>query len=71
MELFEPGRIGKLQIKNRIVMAAMGIAGLAEPDGGISSRVMTISLMSPRNFTTPSMGDRKILHRRTLIFSWR
>ena len=40
MKLFEPGRIGKLQIKNRIVMAPMGIGGLVEPDGRISSRAI-------------------------------
>ncbi len=36
LNLFEPGKIGKLQIKNRIVMAPMGIGGLAEPDGTLS-----------------------------------
>jgi len=40
VKLFESGRIGKLQIKNRIIMAPMGVAGLAEPDGGISSRII-------------------------------
>lgn len=39
-KLFEPGRIGKLLIKNRIVMAPMGIVGLIEPDGRISERVI-------------------------------
>jgi 2-enoate reductase len=39
-KLFEPGRIGKLQIKNRIAMAPMGIIGLIEPDGRISQRVI-------------------------------
>ena len=39
MKLFEPGRIGKLSIKNRIVMAAMGMrGGLIEPDGRLSQR---------------------------------
>ena len=33
MKLLEPGRIGKLEIKNRIVMAAMGAHGLHESDG--------------------------------------
>ena len=37
-KLFEPGRIGKLAIKNRLVMAPMGIIGLTEPDGRISQR---------------------------------
>jgi 2-enoate reductase len=37
MKLFEPGTIGKLGIKNRIVMAAMGNR-LIEPDGRFSQR---------------------------------
>ena len=38
LKLFQAGKIGKLKIKNRIVMAPMGIGGLAEPDGRISQR---------------------------------
>ncbi|MCK4722298.1 MAG: 2-enoate reductase, partial [Dehalococcoidia bacterium] len=38
MKLFEPGKIGKLSLKNRIVMAPMGIVGLTEPDGRLSQR---------------------------------
>ncbi|MFH1087660.1 MAG: FAD-dependent oxidoreductase [Chloroflexota bacterium] len=38
MKLFEPGRIGNLQVKNRIVMAAMGPRGLGELDGRFSTR---------------------------------
>ncbi len=38
MKLFEPGKIGKLSLKNRIVMAPMGIGGLVEPDGRLSQR---------------------------------
>ena len=40
MKLFEPGRIGKLSLKNRIVMAAMNIVGggLLEPDGRLSQQ---------------------------------
>lgn len=34
MKLLEPCRIGNLEIKNRIVMAAMGIRGLCDPDDG-------------------------------------
>ncbi len=30
MKLLEPGRIGKLEIKNRIIMAPMGIRGLCD-----------------------------------------
>ena len=40
MELFKPGRIGKLQIKNRIIMAVNGNYGEADPDGGLSSRAI-------------------------------
>lgn len=39
MKLFEPGRIGRLAIKNRIVMAAMGNM-LQEMDGGITQRAI-------------------------------
>ena len=39
-KLFEPGRIGKLSIRNRIVMAPMGIIGLTEPDGKILQRAI-------------------------------
>jgi len=39
MRLFEPGKIGKLQTKNRIVMAPMMITGgLTEPDGRLSQQ---------------------------------
>ena len=40
MKLFEPGRIGRLSVKNRIVMAPMGIGGLGEPDGRMSPRAV-------------------------------
>ena len=40
VKLFEPGRIGKLSIRNRIVMAPMGIIGLTEPDGRILQRAI-------------------------------
>jgi len=36
--LFEPGKIGRLTIKNRIAMAPMGLFGLVESDGRISQR---------------------------------
>jgi 2-enoate reductase len=38
MKLFEPGKIGKLRLKNRIVMSAMGCGGLAQLDGNLSQR---------------------------------
>ena len=40
MKLFEPGKIGKLSLKNRIAMAPMGITGLVEPDGRLSQRAI-------------------------------
>jgi 2-enoate reductase len=39
-KLFEPGRIGQLSIRNRIVMAPMGIIGLTEPDGKLLQRAI-------------------------------
>ncbi len=38
MKLFEPGQIGELTIKNRVIMAAMNPIGLVEPDGRLSQR---------------------------------
>ena len=40
MKLFEPGKIGKLIVKNRIAMAPMSIGGLVEPDGRLSQRAI-------------------------------
>lgn len=37
-KLFEPGKIGRLSIRNRIAMAPMGIIGLTESDGSISQQ---------------------------------
>ncbi|MFC1825688.1 hypothetical protein ACFL9T_23505, partial [Thermodesulfobacteriota bacterium] len=39
MKLFEPIRIGRLQVKNRIVMPPMGM-GYANEDGTVSERVI-------------------------------
>lgn len=38
--LFEPGKIGNLVTKNRIVMCPMGIGSLADLDGGFSRRLI-------------------------------
>ena len=38
LKLFEPGNIGRMPVKNRIVMAPMGIVGLRNPDGRLSQR---------------------------------
>ena len=40
MNLLEPGRIGNVEIINRIVMAAMGAHGMHEPDGDWSERFL-------------------------------
>jgi len=39
-KLFEPAYIGKLELKNRIAMAPMGIVGMATPQGGFSQRAI-------------------------------
>ena len=38
MKLFDPGKIGKVKLKNRIVMSAMGCGGLVQLDGCLSPR---------------------------------
>ena len=38
MKLLQPGRIGTLEIKNRVVMAAMGVRGLCDADGDWGER---------------------------------
>ena len=40
MKLFEQGKIGKMVLKNRIVMAPMGTSGLADKDYGYSQRLI-------------------------------
>jgi 2,4-dienoyl-CoA reductase (NADPH2) len=40
--LFEPVRVGKIELKNRIVMAAMGIGGPLCPDGRVSERLKAL-----------------------------
>ena len=40
VRLLESGKIGKLLIRNRIVMAAMAVGALAEPDGRMSERLI-------------------------------
>ncbi|MHB8106546.1 MAG: oxidoreductase [Candidatus Cryosericum sp.] len=39
-KLFEPIKIGKVEIKNKISMAPMGIGGLATNDGGFNQRAI-------------------------------
>jgi 2-enoate reductase len=40
VKLFSPGKIGKMVLRNRLVMAPMSIIGLIEPDGRISQRII-------------------------------
>ena len=49
MKLFEPGRIGRLHLKNRIIMAAM-LTGLNEPteEGRLSQRAIDFYLARAR-----------------------
>lgn len=72
MKLFEPGRIGKLTLKNRIVMAPL-LTGLTEPveDGRLSPRdidfyvaraagglgMIITSVMRPNRRLEPSFGE--------------
>ncbi len=51
MKLFEPGTIGKLSIKNRIVMPAMNVGPLGEPDGRISQRLIDFYVERARGGT--------------------
>ncbi len=39
MKLFEPGKIGNIELRNRIVMAPMGMGRMDEPDGNWGERV--------------------------------
>ncbi len=38
MRLFEPAKLGKLSVQNRIVMAAMGLGDLVDADGTLSQK---------------------------------
>jgi len=38
LKLFEPGLIGKVVLKNRMVMTPIAIGGFLDPDGGLSQR---------------------------------
>lgn len=51
MKLFEPGTIGNITIKNRIVMAPMGMGRIAEPDGRWGERVLEYYVTRARGET--------------------
>jgi 2-enoate reductase len=40
MKLFEPGKIGKVCVKNKIVMSPMGVGGLIDPSGKFTQRAV-------------------------------
>ncbi|MFH1775610.1 MAG: 2-enoate reductase, partial [Chloroflexota bacterium] len=61
MKLFEPGRIGNLPLKNRIIMAAMDTSGLKEPDGTLGQRAMDYYLARARG------GVGMIIHGSNLV----
>jgi len=44
MKLLEPGNIGRLTLKNRVVMTPMGMFGVPNPDGSLSPRGMEFYL---------------------------
>jgi 2-enoate reductase len=46
--LFEPIRIGRIEVKNRIAMAPMGIVGLLNPDGSPGPRALDYYLERAR-----------------------
>ena len=51
MKLFEPGKIGKLSLKNRIVMSPMDIGALAKPDGRLSQQAINFYIARARGGT--------------------
>ena len=65
MKLFESGRIGKMVIKNRIVMAPMHVGSLQETDGRLSQRCIDYYVARARGgvgliITTPHGIRREI-----------
>lgn len=48
MRLFEPGKVGKVELKNRIVMAPMGMGRMDEADGNWGPRVQEYFLARAR-----------------------
>ncbi|MDO8568150.1 MAG: FAD-dependent oxidoreductase [Dehalococcoidales bacterium] len=64
MKLFEPGKIGKLTIKNRIVMESMGIHGMADASGRLSQRAIDFYVARARGgaglLITGAAGVRQV-----------
>lgn len=50
-KLFEPCRIGGLEIKNRMFMAPMGLIGFADPDGGFTKECQSYFIERARGGT--------------------
>jgi 2-enoate reductase len=40
LKIFEPIKIGNIEIKNRIVMEPMGLMGLTDREGGFNQRAV-------------------------------
>jgi len=51
MKLFEPGKIGTMEVKNRIVMAPMGVGRMSETDGDWGARVRDYYMLRARGGT--------------------
>ena len=49
--IFEPIKIGKVEIKNRIAMAPMGVGGLTTPEGAFSQRAIDYYIERARGGT--------------------
>ena len=49
--IFEPIKIGKVEIKNRIAMAPMGVGGLTTPEGAFSQRAINYYIERARGGT--------------------
>ena len=50
-KIFEPIKIGKVEIKNRIAMAPMGVGGLTTPEGAFSQRAIDYYIERARGGT--------------------
>lgn len=50
-KIFEPIKIGEVEIKNRIAMAPMGIVGLVTLEGGFSQRAIDYYIERARGGT--------------------
>ncbi|MHB8894095.1 MAG: oxidoreductase [Candidatus Geothermincolia bacterium] len=51
MKLMEPGKIGPLTLKNRVIMTPMGMFGVPNPDGSLNARGMEFYLERARGGT--------------------